>query len=266
MNTIDIDFSKNPGVRYLERPGKSRLAYVYTESTPSGKKLPLVMFCGGYRSDMMGTKALYLEQQARARGQAYLRFDYSGHGLSGGVFDDCTLGDWKNDALDVLNHVCPGGPVVLVGSSMGGWIALLIATQWKGALAGLIGIAAAPDFTEWIYKDLTPQQKSDLEHKGRVEVPNDYSDTPYAFTRRLYEEGKSHLMLDKIWRIDAPVRLIQGMQDRDVPWETAVRIQKALVGEDIDVVFVEDGDHRLSKPADLELIDREIRVICGVKP
>ncbi|MGB4057137.1 MAG: alpha/beta hydrolase [Alphaproteobacteria bacterium] len=255
---------QDPSIQMLVRPGKPTLAYIYTESDVKGKKLPLLMFCGGYRSDMNGTKASYLEEQCRKRGQAYVRFDYSGHGQSEGDFSDGTIGGWMYDALDVLNHISPSGPVVLVGSSMGGWIALLMALRWTGTLLGFVGIAAAPDFTKDLYGAMTPAQKRTLDEAGIVAIENDYSDTPYEFTLKLYEESQSHMVLDRPRSIDCPVCLIQGMQDKDVPWETAVKIQKNFSGSEIDVVFVEDGDHRLSRPEDLELIDREIRRLCGI--
>ncbi|MBK9562412.1 MAG: alpha/beta hydrolase [Micavibrio sp.] len=195
-------------VQKLSRPGQPSLAYVYTESAGEGKKLPLVMFCGGYRSDMNGTKAVYLEEQCRVRGQAFLRFDYSGHGQSEGVFSDGTMGSWLKDALDILNHVCPSGPVLLVGSSMGGWIALLVALNWKGTLAGLVGIAAAPDFTEDVYARLTPAQQRELDETGIIRAANDYSDEPYEFTRTLYDEAKKHLLLDRERRIDCRMTLV----------------------------------------------------------
>lgn len=260
---MKTQISQDSNIQTLARPGQSALAYVYTESTGKGKKLPLLMFCGGYRSDMSGTKALYLEEACRARGQAYVRFDYSGHGLSEGRFEDGTIGQWKQDALDILNHICPAGPVVFAGSSMGGWIALLLATSWKGTLKGLIGIAAAPDFTEDIYARLTPAQKAALEQDGLLDVPNDYSNVPYSFTYGLYDEAKKHLLLNKERPIDFPMCLIQGMRDQDVPWETAARIQKIFTGAEVDIVLVNDGDHRLSRPEDLDLIDREIRRICA---
>ena len=256
--------SNNTDIQKLSRPGLPDLAYVYTESAGEGKKLPLVMFCGGYRSDMEGTKALYLEEKCRERGQACLRFDYSGHGRSGGKFKDGTIGQWMQDALDVLNHITPSGPVLLAGSSMGGWIALLMALAWKGTLSGLVGIAAAPDFTEEIYSRLSPAQKKQLEETGEISADNDYSDTPYEFTLKIYNEAKQHLLLDRERSIDCPVTLIQGMQDKDVPWETAVKIQKTFKGDLIDIVFIEDGGHRLSRPEDLEVIDREIRALCGI--
>lgn len=241
----------------LEREGKPNLAYIYTPGHGDGVKLPLVMFCGGYRSDMSGTKADYLEAQCATRGQAYVRFDYSGHGHSEGEFDDGTIGSWAGDAIDILDHVAQG-PVIVVGSSMGGWIALLLAKERGGKVQGVIGIAAAPDFSEDIFERLSEEQQKTLLEEGFVEVPNDYSDTPYHYTKAFYEEAKAHLLLDKTQTIDFPIRLIQGMQDQDVPWETAVKIQKNYSGAEVDVLFVDDGDHRLSRPEDLELINREV--------
>lgn len=251
-------------VQYLERSGKPELAYIHT---PAGaaRKYPAVMFMGGYRSDMTGTKATYLEGVCKARGQGYLRFDYSGHGASGGRFEEGTVGSWREDALDILEHVFGSQPVVLVGSSMGGWIALLCALARAGQVRGLIGIAAAPDFTEDLYRNrLDDDQRKVLMDTGKVEIPNDYSDEPYHFTRAIYEEAKKHLLLNRKQAVDFSIRLIQGLQDKDVPWETAVRIQNAFEPPDMDIVFVEDGDHSLSRPEDLELIDREIKALCGI--
>lgn len=257
-----ISPSSNP--QKLHRPGQDSLAYVYTESAGEGKKAPLVMFCGGYRSDMNGTKALYLEEQCRSRGQAYIRFDYSGHGFSDGDFLDGTIGQWMQDAMDVLNHVASRQSVVLVGSSMGGWIALLLALRWKGSLKGLVGVAAAPDFTEEIYARLSADQKSALKEEGIIKADNDYSDQPYEFTYKLYLEAKNHMLLDKGHSVDFPIVLIQGRLDRDVPWQTAVNIQKSFSGSKVDIVYVEDGGHRLSRPEDLLLIDREVRKLSGL--
>ncbi|MGB4107448.1 MAG: alpha/beta hydrolase [Alphaproteobacteria bacterium] len=251
-------------VQKLSRPGRPSLAYVYTESAGEGKKLPLLMFCGGYRSDMNGTKALYLEEHCRNRGQGFVRFDYSGHGQSEGLFSEGTMGSWAQDAADILNHIAPSGPVIIAGSSMGGWVALLLALSWKGTLSGLVGIAAAPDFTESVYNRLTFTQKKEFHEKGHVRAENDYSDGPYEFTLALYDEAKEHLVLDRSRRLDCRMILIQGMKDKDVPWETAVKIQKTFSGGDVDVVFIEDGGHRLSRPEDLEIIDREIRSLCRV--
>lgn len=250
-------------IQYLEREAKPKLAYVHTPPSDEGRKYPLVVFMGGYRSDMSGTKAMYLEEQCRARGQGYLRFDYSGHGESGGEFEDGTIGSWLEDALAVLDHVTRD-PVVLVGSSMGGWIALLAAQERGGLVKGLIGIAAAPDFTEEIYARLNGAQRQELEENGVAYVDNDYSDEPYAFSKNFYEEAKDHLLLGKTRPVDYPMRFIQGGQDKDVPWQTAVKIQNAFKGKESDIVIIEDGNHRLSRPEDLELIDKEIKSISGV--
>lgn len=251
-------------VSYFERPDGLKLAYRYSPPAPPGESLPVVMFCGGYRSDMNGTKATYLEAQCRARGQGYLRFDYSGHGRSGGFFEDGTIGAWMSDALCLMDGILEG-PVVLAGSSMGGWIALLLAQARPEKIHAIVGIAAAPDFTRGLYEGrLSEKQKQELLGSGRVEIPNDYSDEPYIFTKKFYEESKSHVLLNRERHLDCPVRLIQGVKDKDVPWETAVRIQKSYKGTDVHVLLVDDGDHSLSRPEDLELIDKEIRGVSSV--
>lgn len=250
-------------ISYLKRPDKPDLAYIYTPASEKGSHLPLVMFCGGYRSDMKGTKAVYLEEQCKARGQAYVRFDYAGHGDSEGQFEDGTIGSWCEDALAVFDHVAQG-PVLVVGSSMGGWMALLIARAREGGVHGVIGIAAAPDFTQEMYGRLSDQQKYDFAQNGFVEVPNDYSDEPYYFTQGFYEEAKAHLLLEHDHKHDFPIRLVHGMRDVDVPWETAARIQKTYHESDLDILYIQDGDHRLSRPEDLDVIDREVRSLSGV--
>lgn len=250
-------------VQYLQREGKPDLAYIYTPPSEAGAELPLVMFLGGYRSDMQGTKAEYLERQCEVRGQAYVRFDYSGHGQSQGDFDDGTIGSWLADATDILDHIAQG-PVVLVGSSMGGWIALLLAQKRAAMMHGLIGIAAAPDFTEDIYRRLNGAQRQELEENGVAYVPNDYSDEPYAYTKAFYEEAKAHLLLGETRSVNYPMRLIQGGQDKDVPWQTATKIQDAYEGSELDVVIIEDGDHRLSRPEDLDIIDKEVTSVSGI--
>lgn len=251
-------------IQYLERKNDNTLAYVYAPGDDKGKSLPLVMFLGGYRSDMQGTKVLYLEEQCKARGQPFLRFDYSGHGDSHGRFEDGTIGSWLNDALAVFDMVNPQS-AVLVGSSMGGWIALLAALQRQGIVKGVIGIAAAPDFTEDLYGRLNAGQQRELEKKGITAIPNDYSDEPYQFTKSFYEEAKAHLLLVRKRPIDFSLRLLQGMQDKDVPWQTALRIQEAFECDQSDITFIEDGDHRLSRPEDLAILDKEVKILSGIK-
>lgn len=250
-------------IMFLERKGLPKLAYVHTQASEEGKNLPVVVFLGGYRSDMTGTKAMYLEAQCRARGQAFLRFDYSGHGQSGGKFEDGTMGAWKYDALDMIDHFVKE-PVILVGSSMGGWIALLVAIARPGLVAGLIGIAAAPDFTEELYGHLSKAQKEELEKSGRVQIPNDYSDEPYPFSKEFYQEAKDHLVLTRPRTFSFPVRLLQGKKDMDVPWQTTEKIRSVFSSTDFSVILIEEGDHRLSRPEDLEILDRQVRAISKI--
>lgn len=239
---------------YINENGLNRIAYVRSAATQSGEGLPAVLFLGGFRSDMEGTKAIYLEEQCRARGQEFVRFDYSGHGSSEGEFEDGTIGAWKNNARDVLDHVVQAKDVILVGSSMGGWISLLLLLERADRVKGLVGIAAAPDFTREIAGRLSDEQNAVMMRDGRVEVPNDYSDDPYVFTRLLITDGDENCLLDKTYNVDASMILVQGKQDADVPWEKALRIQECFKSPSSEVVFVDDGDHRLSKPNELEII------------
>jgi pimeloyl-ACP methyl ester carboxylesterase len=245
----------------LKRPGKPDLAYHY--SPGANAKLPLVMFLGGFKSDMGGTKAVFLEAQCRARGQAYLRFDYSGHGESGGNFEGGTIGLWTEDALDLFDFIGPA-KAILVGSSMGGWISFLLMRRRAEKIAGMVGIAAAPDFTGDHYPDkLTSAQMQILMRDGRLEVPTPYGPDPYVFTRALYEDALQHYILDRVSTIESPVTLIQGMADPDVPWEITAKIQASLKGAPVDVILIEDGDHRLSRPEDLAIIDREVQSLSA---
>ena len=244
--------------KFLERNGKAKLAYHYTPATEAGQNLPLVFFLGGFKSDMNGTKAHFFEEQCRARGQAYLRFDYTGHGQSGGAFTDGTIGLWRRDALDMLDYIAPR-EVLLVGSSMGGWIALHVALARVGIVKGVIGIAAAPDFTAEMWESrLSEDQRQEILKTGQAELPNQYSDEPYILTKALFEDGKKNLLLDKEHKIEVPVSLVQGMLDPDVPWELTAKIQNAFKGTEVDIILIEDGDHSLSRPEDLDIIDREI--------
>jgi len=214
---------------------------------------PTVAFLPGYRSDMSGEKATAVAKFCAERGQACLRFDYSGHGISGGRFEDGTIGQWAADALAVIDGKTQG-PLILVGSSMGGWIALLAALARKDRVAALIGIAAAPDFTEALmWQAMSPEQRDILMREGVLRVPSQYGD-PTPITRVLIEEGRSQLLLDKPIGIDCPVRLLHGQCDPDVPWETALRIAQQVTSKDVQITLVKDGDHRLSRPADIALL------------
>ncbi len=223
---------------------------------------PTVVFLPGYRSDMNGEKATALAAFCAERGQAMLRLDYSGHGISGGRFEDGTIGRWIDDALAVLDRQSEG-PVVLVGSSMGGWIALHVALARKERIVGLLGIAAAPDFTETLmWQAMTFEQRATLMRDGVLYVPSQYSD-PYPITRSLIEDGRDRLLLSDPIAIDCPVRLLHGQRDPDVPWEVALRIAEQVTSQDILVTLVKDGDHRLSRPQDLALLQRTLAALLG---
>ena len=223
----------------------------------ASKTLPGVMFCGGFRSDMTGTKATYLEQQCRARSQSFVRFDYTGHGQSSGAFEEGTISSWFQDALDVFDTLTEG-PQIVVGSSMGGWIALLLARARKARMAGLIGLAPAPDFTEDVYNhEFGEEERRHLAANGVIYIPSSYGD-PYPLTAALFEDGKKHLLLKDRIDMPFPVRLIHGKQDPDVPWQKSEHILRQLICPDADIIWIDDGDHRLSRPEDLALIDKTV--------
>ncbi|MGB3408190.1 MAG: alpha/beta hydrolase [Jannaschia sp.] len=230
----------------------NRLAYHVTEGTGPG-----VVFLGGFRSDMAGTKAVALEAWATANGRAFLRLDYSGHGQSGGVFEAGCIGDWYEDALAVIAHAT-SGPQILVGSSMGGWIALLIARHHPKRVAGLVTVAAAPDFTEdGFWENFTPDQRVELFEKGRIAVPSDYG-APYVITRHLIEEGRNRLVLRKPLALPVPARFLQGTADADVPVATALRLLDHADGPDMRLTLVDGADHRFSTPDCLTLVERSV--------
>lgn len=221
-----------------------------------------MVFLGGFKSDMTGTKAMFLEAWARARGQAFLRLDYSGHGASSGAFEDGCIGDWADDAAAVI-AVVTKGPQVLVGSSMGGWIALLLARAQPERVAGLVGIAAAPDFTADIEAEMTAQERTAMALDGRIEQPSEYADQPYVFTRKLIEDGRKQLVLNGPLHLPFPVRLLQGTADRDVLPAVALRLLDHATGGDLRLTLVKDADHRFSTPACLALIGDTVSSILG---
>lgn len=250
-------------IEYLDRDDLPRLAYRKTKASEEGRNLPTVMFCGGFKSDMEGTKAAYFEKQCQDRGQAYIRFDYSGHGSSEGKFEEGTIGSWTADALAIFDELIDG-PVLLVGSSMGGWISLLLALERSDRVAGLIGLAAAPDFSREMHDQrFSDQMREKLQSDGFIYLPNDYGE-PYTITKELIEDGEKHCLLDGVIDLKMPIRLIQGMKDADVEWQTTHRIKNAIipVNDDVEVILIEEGDHRLSSPEQLELIDRQINNLC----
>lgn len=216
---------------------------------------PLVVFLPGFASDMQGSKALFLRDCCAARGRAMLRLDYSGHGASGGRFEEGTIGRWTAEAGAVIGHVAPEGRLVLVGSSMGGWIGLQLARQLGARLEGFVGIAAAADFTEDLMRPgLSEADRATLARDGILRLPNPYG-PPTPITSALLEDGRANLVLRSPLEIAAPVRLIQGQRDAEVPWRTALRIAETITGEDVRVTLVKDGAHRLSRPQDLALLE-----------
>jgi pimeloyl-ACP methyl ester carboxylesterase len=222
---------------------------------------PGLVWLGGFKSDMQGTKALALDEWARAHGRAAVRFDYSGHGESGGDFGEGTIGRWLEESVAVFERFC-AGPQILIGSSMGGWMALLLAReirtrqrkqQGKASLAGLVLIAPAPDFTEELmWKNFPATVKQEIETKGIWLRPSDYGDgSPYPITRNLIEEGRNHLLLGGAIDVGCPVRILQGAQDPDVPWQHAFALTHRLPADDVVLTLIQDGDHRLSRPQDI---------------
>lgn len=229
------------------KPGDGRMI-AYHQQPGTG---PGIVFMGGFRSDMAGTKAMWLQDWATAHGRAFLRFDYTGHGQSSGHFADGCIGDWARDARDVISHLTRG-PQIIIGSSMGGWIALLVARALPERLAALVGIAAAPDFTEdsmWAGFDLS--QRAEVTEIGHIDWPSDYDNGTYPITRRLIEEGRSNLVLRSPLHLTAPVRLLQGSADRDVLPAVALRLFNHMTGPDIRLTIVKNADHRFSTPENL---------------
>ena len=260
------DLPVDPPPQSLTRADGTVRAYYKTtagKARTEGANPPGLVFLGGFMSDMSGTKALALEAYARARGRDFLRFDYRGHGASSGRFEEGTVGAWADDAVAVLDELT-AGPQILVGSSMGGWIMLLAALARPQRVAGLVGIAAAPDFTEdLIWARATTVQQAALESLGYVDNPSDYSETPYRITRRLIEEGRRHLLLAKPIPLTCPVRLIHGLADADVPWQTSLRLAEALESRDVEVTLVKGAGHRLSEPQDLARLEQVIEALSA---
>ena len=228
---------------YLERDGR-RLAVRRREG-----RGPALLFLPGYRSDMDGGKATALDAWAAAQGRAMLRFDYAGCGLSGGDFETQTLAGWRDDALAMIDSL--DGGVVLVGSSMGGWLMLLAALARPERVRALVGIAAAPDFTDWGYDDA---RKRILREAGRLEEPSPYDDAPSVTTLAFWESGEALKLLDGGIAIDCPVRLLHGLADPDVPWAVSMRLVERLRSADVQAILIKDGDHRLSRDGDIALL------------
>ncbi len=234
----------------LELPDGTQLAFEHRAGVGPG-----ILFCSGFNSNMQGNKALALEAWCRSRGQQFTRFDYFGHGESSGVLEEGCIGRWRDDALAVLDEVTCG-PQLVVGSSMGGWIMLLVALARPERLVGLVGIAAAPDFTERMRAGrLGTGQLRQLAETGYCDMPNSYDDgQSYRISQRLLDEGRDHLLLQRQIPIDVPVRLVHGQRDEDVPWQHSLTIAEKLRSADVEVQLLKSGDHRLSEPDQLQAL------------
>jgi len=242
--------------RYLTSPEGRKLAYHATQGTG-----PAVVFLGGFKSDMNGTKAVYLQEWAQSTGRAFLRLDYSGHGQSSGKFKDGCIGDWAEDALAVITKATTGR-VILVGSSMGGWISLLLTRMMPDRVAGLVGVAAAPDFTEdSMWAGFSTDQKAQMVTDGQVELPSEYDDAPYVITKHLIEDGRRNLVLRTPLPLPFPVRLLQGTADVDVDQSVALKLLAHATGRDIRLSLVKGADHRFSSPQDLRMIRKAIHSV-----
>lgn len=232
-------------------PLADRSHLAFRRAAPATCPGPGIVFLSGFASDMTGSKGTALESWARGRGQAVLRFDYSGHGRSAGRFRDGTIGRWTSDALAAVDRLTEG-PQILVGSSMGGWIMLLVALARPDRVAGLVGLAAAPDFTEdLMWAQMSDASRAQLMRDGAIQQPSQYQDAPLEITRALIEDGRRHLVLRGPIEIGCPTRLLHGMADPDVPWQTSLRLAERLSAADTTVTFIKDGDHRLSREQDL---------------
>ena len=239
-------------IDYLQ--GRDDILLAYRHRAGRG---PTLIFLPGYASDMDGGKATALDAWAEAEGRAMLRFDYAGCGLSGGEFETQSLANWRDDVLAMIDRVVEG-PVVLIGSSMGGWLMLLVALARPERVAGLIGVAAAPDFTGWGYSE---EQKLVILRDGGIEEPNPYGEAPTVTTRVFWESGEALRLAHAPIAIDCPVRLIHGQADADVPWTWAPELMRLIRSADVQTVLVKDGDHRLSREPDLALLIATVKTL-----
>jgi len=221
-----------------------RLAYRYT---PPRQGFPTVVYLSGFRSDMSGEKVLFLEGLCRKEGIGFLTFDYFGHGQSSGKFEDGTISQWLSDALAVLDHLTRGD-VIAVGSSMGGWLAFLVALHRPKRIVSLLGIASAPDFTEnLMWEKFTPEQKSEIVTQGWTTVPTEYNPKGWTITKNLIEDGRKHLLLGEAINLSVPIRLIHGLKDASVPASYSHQLLELVASLDVTLTLVKSGDHRLSR-------------------
>ena len=254
----------SPSPRKLARPGHGgstgeEIAYLI--ESPAHPLATGLTWLGGFKSDMTGTKASALAEWARTAQRHFLRFDYYAHGASTGDFAKATVGRWLDDALAAIDTLAEG-PQVLVGSSMGGWVALLAALARPERVKGLVLIAPAPDFTEELmWKTFSQEVRDTLLRDGLYCEPSDYADEPYEITMTLIEEGRRHLILGEPIPLSCPVRILQGMKDTDVPWAHAMRLVETLSGENVTIDLSKSGDHRLSTPADIARLIQTVETL-----
>lgn len=248
----------SPPISLLRRADGGTIAYRATDG-----KSPGVVFLGGFMSDMTGTKASALEAHCRRVGRGFVRFDYSGHGASDGAFRDGTIGGWRDDALAVID-AARAGSLILVGSSMGGWLMLLAARARPERVVGLVGIAAAPDFTEALmWDEFDGETRAALARDGVVARPSGHGEPPGPITVRLIEEARRHLLLRGPVPVACPVHLLHGMADEEVPWRTAPRIAEAVASADVTIELIKDGDHRLSRTRDIARLCAVVEAMAG---
>lgn len=243
-------------IAWLDRGDGVRLAFAHAPGAS-----PTVLFLPGYMSDMVGTKALHLEAWAERTGRSFLRFDYAGCGQSEGRFDEGTIRRWAADASAVIDAHAPEGPLILVGSSMGGWIMLHLALALGHRVQALVGIAAAPDFIDWGLR-LTDADRQALGTRGEIHRPSRYGPDPYRYTKALIADGEAARLLDRPIALDCPVRLLHGEADQDVPWSISLRLMAALQSPNVRLTLVKGGDHRLSTASDLLLLEQTLEALC----
>jgi len=246
-------------VHFISPHGR-RLAH--RRLAPARSGLTYVWLCG-FKSDITGSKVQQLEAWAKAQGHGFLAFDYSGHGESDGAFEDGTISQWREDALDAIDALTDG-PLILVGSSMGGWMALLAGLARRERLAGMVLIAPAPDFTQKLmWPEFTPRQQEEIMQTGQTLRPSDYGD-PYPITKALIEDGRTWQLLDAPIDLECPIRILQGGEDPDVPWRHAFRLVEAISSPDLVFTLIKDGDHRLSRDQDIARLLSTCAELAGV--
>jgi len=240
--------------------GQENLAYRYTKGSS-----PAVLFCSGFQSTIEGNKALALESHCRRIGAGFCRFDYRGHGASSGSFDKCALSDWVDDASTILAQVLRSeSRVIVVGSSMGGWIACHLALQHPGKVVGLMGIAAAPDFLQDILDSASTSKRKELEETGAIRLETGYDSTPYVISKNLLDDAQQwNISTKSSIAIQCPVHLFHGRQDQDISWQKSIRLMEQLESDDVVLTIIKDGDHRLSRPQDLGLMCRGLDSMLG---